>query len=61
MATSLGYGIREYDKPIRFKAPPPNTYIPDNAKKAAYGKAPEWKLGRPGIHHPTNRKGIKMT
>ena len=57
MATSLGYGIREYNKRIRFRAPPPNTYIPDNSKRVAYSTAPEWKLGRPGIHHSTTRRG----
>ncbi len=57
MATSFGFGIREYNKKLRFRAPPPNTYIPDNAKAVAYDTAPQWKLGRPGIHHKTQRLG----
>ena len=36
MATSFGFGIREFEKKVPFRAPPPNTYVPDNAKRVAY-------------------------
>ena len=36
MATSFGFGIREYNKKLRFRAPPPDTYTPDNAKEVSY-------------------------
>ena len=61
MATSFGFGIREFEKKIRFRAPPPNTYNPDNSKRVAYPKGQDWIMGRPGVHHKTNRLGQKMT
>ena len=38
MAYSFGYGIRKFEEKIPFRAPPPNTYNPDNSKKVAYPK-----------------------
>ncbi len=61
MATSFGFGSRGFEKKIRFRAPPPNTYQPDIAKKIAYKKSPQWKMGRPGFHHKTTRLGQKLT
>ena len=57
MATSLGYGIRTFNKKIPFRAPPPDTYTPDLSKNVAYKRGPTWVVGRPGGYFKSNRIG----
>ena len=61
MATSLGYGTRQYEWKIPFRAPPPTTYNADNAHEVAYPHLETWKIGRPGTFHETSKTGVKMT
>jgi len=62
MATSFGFGKRLFEYKEEEKAPPPNTYRPEQSNKIAYKSAAEWKLGRPGtMGHSKKRRGYART